>query len=283
MDGVDGEEELAGPSRLPPLMKWLAGGAVVAALAIVGAQLAGGAGFGADRAPGRPDSSASAGPHVAQWPSADGACGSGLLPIVLSAPMPPNATELRVLLGGDQLRKVDLDSGAATVVPGVDPKSGQSVTQLRGPSPTYAVLSGCDPLTNLGLVRVGTGAPASVPTTGLLRNVISVTGQAWAVLGGGNTIPGTLRWLDDANTVQTPRGFTPLGIIGSDDSTPAGDTSEHAGEQTEAGTTVSGQDSDRHGGTGAPPDRSERDRSDDDPHIARPVVGGEGEGKRSAP
>ena len=39
MDGVDGEEELAGPSRLPPLMKWLAGGAVLAALAIIGAQL----------------------------------------------------------------------------------------------------------------------------------------------------------------------------------------------------------------------------------------------------
>jgi len=26
MDGVDGEEELAGPSHLPSLMKWLAGG-----------------------------------------------------------------------------------------------------------------------------------------------------------------------------------------------------------------------------------------------------------------
>lgn len=215
MDGVDGEEELAGPSRLPPLMKWVAGGAVVAALAIIGAQLAGGAGFGTDRALDRPAPSASAEPHIAQWPSADGACGPGLLPIVLSAPMPPNATELRVLLGGDQLRKVDLDSGAATVVPGVDPKRGQSITQLRGTSPTYAVLSGCDPLTSLGLVRVGTGVAAAVPTKGLLRNVISVTGQAWAVLGGGNSIPGALRLLDGVNTVRTPRGFTPLGIIGS--------------------------------------------------------------------
>ena len=215
MDGVDGEEELAGPSRLPPLAKWVAGGAVLAALVIIGTQLASGAGFGADRAPDRPAPSESAGPHVAQWPSADGACGSGLLPIVSSSPMPPNATELRVLLGGDQLRKVDLDSGSATVVPGVDPKSGQLVTQLRGTSPTYAVLSGCDPLTNLGLLRVAAGAGAVVPTMGLLRNVISVTGQAWAVLGGGNSIPGTLRSLDAADTVQTPRGFTPLGVIGS--------------------------------------------------------------------
>jgi hypothetical protein len=230
---VDGEEELAGPSRLPPLMKWVVGGGVLAALVIIGAQLAGGAGFGADRAPVRPAPSESAGPHIAQWPSAEGACGSGLLPIVSSVPMPPNATGVRVLLGGDQLRQVDLDTGAVTVVPGVDPKSGQSVTQLRGASPTYAVLSGCDPLTSLGLVRIGAGAPTDVPTMGLLRNVISATGQgrAWAVLGGGNTIPGTLRSLDDANTVQTPRGFTPLGVIGS----------HYVGEQLQIGP-LAGED-----------------------------------------
>ncbi len=231
MDGVDGEEELAGPSRLPPLMKWVAGGAVLAALAIIGAQLSGGAGLGADRAPDRPAPSESAGRHIAQWPSALGACGSGLLPIVSSGPTPPNATGVRVLLGGDQLRQVDLDSGAATVVPGVDPKSGQSVTQLRGTSPTYVVLSGCDPLTNLGLVRVGAGPPAVLPARGLLRNVISAPGQAWAVIGGGNSIPGTLRSLDDANTVQTPRGFTPLGVIGS----------RYVGEQLQIGP-LAGED-----------------------------------------
>ena len=231
MDGVDGEEELAGPSRLPPLMKWVAGGAVLAALAIIGAQLSGGPGLGADRAPDRPAPSESAGRHIAQWPSADGACGSGLLPIVSSVPMLPNATGVRVLLGGDQLRQVDLDSGVATVVPGVDPKSGQSVTQLRGTSPTYAVLSGCDPLTNLGLVRVGAGPPAVVPTRGLLRNVISAPGQAWAVIGGGNSIPGTLRSLGDAITVQTPRGFTPLGVIGS----------RYVGEQLQIGP-LAGED-----------------------------------------
>ena len=156
MDGVDGEEELAGPSRLPPLMKWLAGGAVVAALAIIGAQLTGGAGFGADRAPARPDPSASAGRHVAQWPSADGVCGSGLLPIVLSAPMPPNATELRVLLGGDQLRKVDLDSGTATVVPGVDRRVGNRSPSCGGrtrPTPSFRAVILCEPRAGPGRYR----------------------------------------------------------------------------------------------------------------------------------
>ncbi len=71
-----------------------------------------------------------------------------------------------------------------------------------------------------------------------------------------------------------------LGIIGGDDETPAGDTSEHAGEQTEEGRTVGGQDAEVHGGTGAPPDRGAP--SADSPDVARPVVGGEAEGERSS-
>ena len=68
-----------------------------------------------------------------------------------------------------------------------------------------------------------------------------------------------------------------LGIIGSDDETPAGDTSQHAGEQTEDGTTVSGQDGGREGDVG--PYGVKRQ---DSPDVARPVVGGEAEGGRSA-
>jgi hypothetical protein len=53
-----------------------------------------------------------------------------------------------------------------------------------------------------------------------------------------------------------------LGIIGSDDETPAGDTSEHADQ--DEGTSVRG------------------DTHHDRPNVARPVVGGEAEGERSA-
>lgn len=74
----------------------------------------------------------------------------------------------------------------------------------------------------------------------------------------------------------------PLSIIGSDDATPAGDTSQHAGQQTEEGETVSGQDADVHGGSRVPRDRTGRTGSHDDPNVARPVVGGEAEGQRSA-
>jgi hypothetical protein len=75
----------------------------------------------------------------------------------------------------------------------------------------------------------------------------------------------------------------PLGIIGSDDDTPMGDTTEHAGEQNESGETVGGQDAEEHGGTGEPPERSGTSPRSDRPDVARPVVGGEAEGERSAP
>jgi hypothetical protein len=54
----------------------------------------------------------------------------------------------------------------------------------------------------------------------------------------------------------------PMGIIGSDQETPAGDTDQHTDELA--------------GGAGR------RGAGPDDPHVARPVVGGEAEGERTA-
>jgi hypothetical protein len=70
------------------------------------------------------------------------------------------------------------------------------------------------------------------------------------------------------------------------DETPLGDTTEHAGEQSEQGTTVGGQDADASGGSGRPvhsgsagSSATGEDPSAADPdaaaHLARP---GEGEG-----
>jgi hypothetical protein len=76
------------------------------------------------------------------------------------------------------------------------------------------------------------------------------------------------------------------GILGSDSGTPLGDTEQHAGEQTESGETVAGQDADAHGGSGqaqtgyAGTGQTGSDRRPDDEHVARPVVGGEAEGER---
>jgi hypothetical protein len=73
-------------------------------------------------------------------------------------------------------------------------------------------------------------------------------------------------------------------MLGSDPGSPVGDTREHAGEQSGSGTTVADQDADRHGGTGEPQTgyagTGPIGGPADDEHVARPVVGGEGEGER---
>lgn len=85
---------------------------------------------------------------------------------------------------------------------------------------------------------------------------------------------------------------TDTAILAPDRESPLGDTSEHAGDQRD-GETVSGQDADRSGGsrrpvqsgyagTGHIGDRRGR-RTGDGGQIARPVVGGEGEGTRRTP
>lgn len=65
---------------------------------------------------------------------------------------------------------------------------------------------------------------------------------------------------------------TDTAIVAADRESPLGDTSEHAGRQRN-GETVSGQDA----------DRGERADRPDAPHVAPPVVGGEGEGRRRIP
>jgi hypothetical protein len=73
-----------------------------------------------------------------------------------------------------------------------------------------------------------------------------------------------------------------------EDETPLGDTTEHAGEQTEAGTTVGKADAEESGGTGRPvhsgaPETSAAGHDPADPdgaaHVVRP---GEAEGAEQA-
>jgi hypothetical protein len=69
--------------------------------------------------------------------------------------------------------------------------------------------------------------------------------------------------------------------IGSDE-TPLGDTTQHAGEQDESGRTVTSNDADRSGGTGAPTtDLPQRSVQQDPPdgRFKRDPIGGEAEGE----
>jgi hypothetical protein len=78
-------------------------------------------------------------------------------------------------------------------------------------------------------------------------------------------------------------------IVAADRDSPLGDTSEHAGRQRD-GETVAGQDADRSGGSRRPVNSGATgagegtgQKGSDAPHVAPPVVGGEGEGRRRIP
>jgi hypothetical protein len=80
-------------------------------------------------------------------------------------------------------------------------------------------------------------------------------------------------------------------IVAADPDSPLGDTSEHAGRQRD-GETVADQDADRSGGSGRAvgsgyagtsgigESGERRRRPEESPHVAPPVDGGEGEGRR---
>jgi hypothetical protein len=86
--------------------------------------------------------------------------------------------------------------------------------------------------------------------------VVLIVGAFIFFLVGNATRKSNVSDADDPGADQNP-----MGIIGSDSETPAGDTSQHADEDAGgAGRTAGGPD---------------------DPQVARPVVGGEAEGERS--
>lgn len=65
-------------------------------------------------------------------------------------------------------------------------------------------------------------------------------------------------------------------MMAEEPDSPLGDTGEHAGEQRD-GETVAGQDAELSGGSGR---RHVLHRATDSPAVARPLIGGEGEGHR---
>jgi len=103
--------------------------------------------------------------------------------------------------------------------------------------------------------------------------VVLIVGALVFVLVNNATRKSNVSDAEDPGADQNP-----LGIVGSDDETPLGDTAEHAGEQTREGETVGQPDASVHGGTGGA--ENARVGGHTDPGVARPVVGGEAEGER---
>lgn len=116
------------------------------------------------------------------WPSAPGACNSAVdLPIVSSRP-PNGHTGITVLLGGNQLRTVDFDSGRTTAIPQGRLRPGEYVVDLRAASQTYAVVTKCGaaPTRTLRIGADGTIRDVTLP--GSVDTVFAEGADAWGVV-----------------------------------------------------------------------------------------------------
>jgi hypothetical protein len=121
-------------------------------------------------------------PPVPAWPTVTASCGQVQRPFVSSTPL-HERTGVQVLLGGDRLVSVDIDSGAVADLGGPPLPAGWSVIQLRGGSTAYAVTASCAANSGRGLLRIQDGEVQPVPLPGLL-SVLSDSSRAipgWAL------------------------------------------------------------------------------------------------------
>src|SRR5262249_26261521 len=115
---------------------------------------------------------ASTGPPLPTWPEAQGVCGRAQVPFV-SSTRPAERTGIRVLLGGDRLRTVDLDSGRWLDAPSLPIAANEFVSAIEpGAVVAAQCLSG-----GAQLMRVGTG-----DTTVVAMGGVALLGQGRAVI-----------------------------------------------------------------------------------------------------
>jgi len=160
--------------------------------------------------PAVPPTSASAAP----WPSAPAACGGRTeLPIVASV-RPSRATGIELLVGSDQLRTVDFDSGRAAVVPDLRLRSNEYVQELLGS--TYVVTDRCTTSGLAGQARVirvaGHGSATVVAQLSDGTGILVDGPRAWRVRWPGPVARGSLAPLSSGPALRLPARFSPDAI-----------------------------------------------------------------------
>ena len=151
------------------------------------------------------------------WPTAPGACNSDVdLPIVTSTP-PSGHTGITVLLGGNQLRTVDFDSGRATAISQARLRQGEYVVDFPTASKTYVEVTTC------GAARARTlridvdGTISNVALPGSVDTVLADGADAWGVVPpsppSADNTPGYLIALDGGRRIRLPTNFYPLASV----------------------------------------------------------------------
>jgi len=158
------------------------------------------------------------GPTANVWPTATGACGADtLLPIVSSAP-PAEHTGIQVLLGGDRLRLVDLDSGRATTLPDEVVRPGEYAAVLAGdPVTAYATTGSCGETAPYAMLRISVDHRVSVirplgPTEWALTDGDRVWIASFAT--DIDNPYGTIAPVTGGQRVRLPLGFYASAMVG---------------------------------------------------------------------
>jgi hypothetical protein len=159
-----------------------------------------------------------AGPTATAWPTAPGACGADtLLPIVSSAP-PTEHTGIQVLLGGDRLRLVDVDSGSATTLPDAVVRPGEYAAVLAGdPITAYATTGSCSETAPYAMLRISVDHRVSViRPLGPTEWPLTDGNRVW-IASFANDIDnpyGTIVPVAGGQRVRLPLGFSASAIVG---------------------------------------------------------------------
>jgi hypothetical protein len=183
MAAMDEDEELPGAGAL---LSGRVGRVVVAVVAAVVLTLAGlrlsalgGSGSNQNRPAAAPTPAATGRAASQAWPTVAASCGPVQRPFVSSTPV-RERTDVQVLLGGDRLVSVAIDSGVVTDLGGTALPVGQSVIQLRGGAPAYAITASCDANGERSLLRIADGQvrPVALPR---VLSVLTDSSRAWAL------------------------------------------------------------------------------------------------------
>lgn len=165
---------------------------------------------------GTPRADGSPAPAVAgqdPWPVAEGACGQAVrLPLLSVEPL-TERTGLQVLVAGDGLRVVDVDTGRVRRLPGAEPSATQQVTSLAASSDGVTALRQfCDSDTvPTGVaLRVDLGSDVRLADVEPVDALLTAPDRSW---GFGFSYdprePVVLRPVDGSALVPLPTGFSP--------------------------------------------------------------------------
>ncbi|RKS73768.1 WD40 repeat protein [Motilibacter peucedani] len=160
-------------------------------------------------------------PTPTPWPERAGACGNTVAVPRVTAPALDEPTGLRLLVAGDGLHAVDLDSGRVSAVGGL---AGGYVTSLQRAGSGFALLAAtCDELSALTseVLRLDGDLAPVAPSRSHADQIVTGSGGTYAVdWPDDNSAPVVMHRLDGRGTLRlsgdfSPDSTLPEGILGT--------------------------------------------------------------------